>query len=128
MTLLDRRRVSRGRANRSTHKGDYRDSGAVLRRSRCEGRQGGSAETQRLDVPSSASSGVGRQPILERRARQFLKDALAAGPKRVSDVEAAAEKAHVDLTTLTQARGDLGVVTSRGDAGNTLSVQWSLPA
>ena len=39
--------------------------------------KGGSAETQRLDVPSSASSGVGRQPILEQRARQFLKDALA---------------------------------------------------
>jgi hypothetical protein len=36
-----------------------------------------------------------------------------------------AEKAHVDLTALTQVRGDLGVVTSRGGntgAGNTLSV------
>jgi hypothetical protein len=70
------------------------------------------------------------KPATERRqrAQRFLKDALARGPKRVSDVEEAAEKAHVDLTALAQARGDLGVITSRGDAGNTLSVQWSLPA
>ena len=39
-----------------------------------------------------------------------------------------AERAHVDLTALTEARGDLGVVTSRGNTGNTLSVQWSLPS
>ena len=40
---------------------------------------------------------------------------------------ASAAKAHIDEQALGQARGDLGVVTSRGDAGNTLSVQWSLP-
>jgi hypothetical protein len=69
------------------------------------------------------------EPKTERRqrAQQFLKDALARGPKRVSDVEEAAEKAHIDVQTLTQARGDLGVVTSRANTGNTLSVQWSLP-
>jgi hypothetical protein len=37
-------------------------------------------------------------------AQQFLRDELADGPKRVSDVEDAAEKAHVDLQTLEQAR------------------------
>src|SRR5262249_38676259 len=71
------------------------------------------------------------KPATERRqrAQRFLKDALASGPKCASDIEEQAEKAHVDLTALTQARGDLGVVTSRGNAGagNTLSVQWSLP-
>jgi hypothetical protein len=61
------------------------------------------------------------------RAQRFLRDTLARGPKPVTDVEAAAEKAHVDPQTLAQARGDLGIVTSRGNAGNTLSVQWSLP-
>jgi len=45
----------------------------------------------------------------------------------VSHVEEAAAKAHIDVQTLEQARGDLGVVTSRGNTGNTLSVQWSLP-
>src|SRR5262249_25358328 len=62
------------------------------------------------------------------RAQRFLKDALAHGPKPVTDVEAAAERAHVDLTTLAQARGDLGIVTSRGNAGGVQAVQWSLPA
>jgi hypothetical protein len=34
----------------------------------------------------------------------------------------------VDLTALTQARGDLGVVTSRANhPGSALTVQWSLP-
>ena len=31
--------------------------------------------------------------------QQFLKDALAHGPKCVSDVEEAAEKAHIDIHT-----------------------------
>jgi hypothetical protein len=61
------------------------------------------------------------------RARGFLRDELADGPKQVSDVEAAAERAHVDPTALAQARGDLGVVTSRGNAGGVMAVQWSLP-
>jgi hypothetical protein len=70
-----------------------------------------------------------KQPTERRqRAQKFLKEALAHGPRGVSDVEALAAKAHVDLQTLEQARGDLGVVTSRGNSpGNALSVQWSLP-
>ena len=60
------------------------------------------------------------------RAQQFLKDTLASGPKRVSDVEEAAAKAHVDVQALEQARADLGVVTSRADSG-AHAVQWSLP-
>jgi hypothetical protein len=60
--------------------------------------------------------------------QQFLKDALAHGPKQVSAVEEAAEKAHIDAHALAQARADLGLVTSRGNAGGAMAVQWSLPA
>jgi hypothetical protein len=62
------------------------------------------------------------------RAQQFLKDTLAHGPKQVSAVEEAAEKAHIDAHALAQARADLGLVTSRGNAGGVMAVQWSLPA
>jgi hypothetical protein len=61
------------------------------------------------------------------RAQQFLRDELARGPKQVSDVEVAAAKAHIELQLLAQARGDLGVVVSRGNAGGVQAVQWSLP-
>ena len=61
------------------------------------------------------------------RAQRFLKDALAHSPKRVSDVEEAAAKAHVELHVLEQARGDLGIVTSRANTGGAQAVQWSLP-
>ena len=61
------------------------------------------------------------------RAQRFLRDALAHGPKRVTDVEEAAERAHVDAHALTQARADLGLVTSRGNAGGVMAVQCSLP-
>ena len=40
------------------------------------------------------------------RAQRFLRDELADGPKRVTDVEEAAAKAHVDPETLERARGD----------------------
>jgi hypothetical protein len=70
---------------------------------------------------------LAKQGERRERAQRFLKDALTHGPKRVSDVEEAAEKARIDSHTLEQARGDLGVVTSRSNTGNTLSVQWSLP-
>ena len=46
---------------------------------------------------------------------------------QVSDIEDAAEKAHVDLTALEQARADLGVVVGRSNAGGVQAVQWSLP-
>jgi hypothetical protein len=61
------------------------------------------------------------------RAQQFLKDALVHGRKRVSDVEEAAAKAHIDIVTLEQARADLGIVVSRGNTGGAHAVQWSLP-
>lgn len=61
------------------------------------------------------------------RAQRFLRDALASGPRRVSDIEEAAAKAHVEHHTLEQARADLGVVTSRADSGGAHAVQWSLP-
>jgi hypothetical protein len=46
----------------------------------------------------------------------------------VTSIEEAASKAHVDTTSLEQARADLGVVTSRGNTGGPHAVQWSLPA
>jgi hypothetical protein len=64
---------------------------------------------------------------LQSGPQRFLKDALAHGPKQVSDIEEAATRAHVDPHALEQARADLGIITSRGNTGNTLSVQWSLP-
>jgi hypothetical protein len=57
------------------------------------------------------------------RAQQFLKGELARGPKKVSDVEEAAGKAHIDVQLLEQARADLGIVTSRAN----IPLQWSLP-
>jgi hypothetical protein len=44
----------------------------------------------------------------------------------VTTGEAAASKAHVDPRVLEQARADLGVVTSRGNAGGVMAVQWRL--
>jgi hypothetical protein len=61
------------------------------------------------------------------RAQQFLREQLARGPKQASVVEDAAAKAHVDPQALEQARGDLGIVTSRANAGGVMAVQWSLP-
>jgi hypothetical protein len=62
------------------------------------------------------------------RAQQFLREQLARGPKPASDVEEAAVKAHVDPQALEQARAELGIVVSRGNAGGVMAVQWSLPA
>jgi hypothetical protein len=58
--------------------------------------------------------------------QQFLKDALAHGPRKVSDIEEAAAKAHLDVRVLEQARADLGIVTSRANTG-AHAVRWSLP-
>src|SRR5215472_5473304 len=66
-------------------------------------------------------------PDRRERAQRFLREQLAHGPQRISDLEEAAGKAHVDPTALEQARADLGVVTSRGNAGGVQAVQWSLP-
>lgn len=70
---------------------------------------------------------MAKQSERRERAQQWLRQHLADGPQRVSDIEAAAEKAHVDQIALERARADLGIVPSRANAGNTLSVQWSLP-
>jgi len=51
----------------------------------------------------------------------------ACGGWRRIAAEDAAEKAHVDLTALEQARADLGVVVGRSNAGGVQAVQWSLP-
>jgi hypothetical protein len=70
-----------------------------------------------------------RPAELERRerAQRFLREQLGRGPKPVSDVEAAATRAHVNPETLEQARADLHVVTSRANTGGAHAVQWSLP-
>ena len=64
----------------------------------------------------------------QQRAQQFLKDALAHGPKPAAAVEEAAAKAHVGGTALDQARAELGIVASRANTGGPQAVQWSLPA
>jgi hypothetical protein len=74
------------------------------------------------------TSNTAKQPTERRqRAQQFLKGARAHGPRRVSDVEDAAVKAHVDVQALEQARGDPGIITSRANTGGAHAVQWSLP-
>jgi hypothetical protein len=77
-------------------------------------------------VPAKAGSG-GAKTDRRARAQRFLRDELARGPKQVSAIEEAAAKAHVEPIALDQARADLGIVTSRSNAGGVLAVQWSLP-
>jgi hypothetical protein len=77
---------------------------------------------------SAREASKAAKPERRQRAQRFLRDALAHGPKQVSDVEEAAEKAHVDAHSLEQARAELGIVVSRGNAGGVQAVQWSLPA
>jgi len=83
----------------------------------------------RKQVRKEARKSAPKPETTERRqrAQRFLKDALAHGPKRVTGIEEAAEKAHIDIQTLEQARGDLSVVTSRGNTGGVRAVEWSLP-
>src|SRR5262249_24100316 len=66
-------------------------------------------------------------PDRRERAQQFLREQLARGAKQASVVEEAAAKAHIDEQALGQARADLGIVTSRSNAGGVQAVQWSLP-
>jgi hypothetical protein len=80
------------------------------------------AHKQVREMPKPANPQDRRQ-----RAKRFLRDTLADGPKPVSNIESAASKAHVDTVALEQARADLGVVVSRGNAGGVQAVQWSLP-
>src|SRR5262249_59933137 len=81
------------------------------------------ARKSRETTPSILSKPAERR----QRAQQFLREQLARGPKPASDVEEAAVKAHVDPQALEQARGDLGIVASRANAGGAHAVQWSLP-
>jgi hypothetical protein len=76
------------------------------------------AEAHKQARKQAAKSAL-KPETTERRARaqRFLQDALAHGPKPVSDIEAAAEKAHIELHTLQQARGALGVIVSRANTG-----------
>src|SRR5215472_681881 len=81
------------------------------------------ARKSRETTPSILSKPTERR----QRAQHFLREQLARGPKQASVVEDAAAKAHVDEQALGQARADLGVVTSRSNAGGVQAVQWSLP-
>ena len=86
------------------------------------------AEARRKPRETMPSTPIGGAKTARReRAQQFLKDELAHGPKKVTDVEEAAAKAHVEPIALDQARAALGIVTSRGNAGGVQAVQWSLP-
>jgi hypothetical protein len=76
---------------------------------------------------SAREASKAARPERRQRAQRFLRDALAHGPKQVSDVEEAAEKAHVDAHSLEQARAELGIVTTRANTGGAQAVQWSLP-
>jgi len=76
----------------------------------------------------SRATSTPAKPDRRQRAQHFLREQLARGPKPASVVEEAAAKAHIDEQALGQARGDLGIVTSRSNAGGVQAVQWSLPA
>src|SRR5262249_42371989 len=66
---------------------------------------------------SSREKSKAAKPERRERAGRFPRAALAHGAKPVSDLEEAAEKAHIDPHTLGQARAELGVVTSRANTG-----------
>jgi hypothetical protein len=68
-------------------------------------------------------------PDRHQRAQRFLRDELARGPKRVTDVEEAAARAHVDPQTLEQARAPISASSpAAAMPGGVQAVQWSLPA
>ena len=75
----------------------------------------------------SRATSTPAKPDRRQRAQHFLREQLARGPKPANVVEDAAAKAHIDEQALGQARGDLGIVTSRSNAGGVQAVQWSLP-
>jgi hypothetical protein len=71
-------------------------------------------QTRKTGQPATPASPV---PEPRQRAQRFLLDALAHGPKQVSDVEAAAVKARVDQHSLERARAELGIVVGRANTG-----------
>jgi primosomal protein N' len=86
------------------------------------------AERKAARSETTPSTPISKPAERRQRAQQFLREQLARGPKQASVVEEAAAKAHIDEQALGQARADLGVVTSRSNAGGVQAVQWSLPA
>src|SRR5262249_42477698 len=80
----------------------------------------------RKEARKSRATSTLAKPDRRQRAQNFLREQLARGAKPASDVEEAAAKAHVDPVALTQARSDLGIVTSRANTGGAQAVQWSL--
>jgi hypothetical protein len=82
----------------------------------------------RKEARKSRATSTPAKPDRRQRAQHFLREQLARGPKPASVVEEAAAKAHIDEQALGQARGDLGIVTSRSNAGGVQAVQWSLPS
>ena len=85
------------------------------------------AERKAARSETTPSTPISKPAERRQRAQRFLKDTLAQGPKRATDVEEAAVRAHVDPQALEQARADLGIVASRANAGGVQAVQWSLP-
>ena len=85
------------------------------------------AERKAARSETTPSTPISKPAERRKRAQQFLREQLARGPKPANVVEDAAAKAHIDEQALGQARADLGVVTSRSNAGGVQAVQWSLP-
>jgi hypothetical protein len=57
------------------------------------------------------------------------RDQLRAGPRPISDVEEAAQKAKIDPQVLERARAQLRITTSRSSAANgPHALQWALPS
>src|SRR5215831_11884325 len=105
------------------------------KRSRCDlPKFRGTARNQARSTVANARNELGAEarkpkpakPLTEprQRAQRFLRDALAHGPKRVTDVEEAAEKAHIDAHALTRRAP---TSASSHNAGGVMAVQWSWP-
>src|SRR5262249_1422951 len=75
----------------------------------------------------SRATSTPAKPDRRQRAQHFLREQLARGPKPASVVEEAAAKAHIDEQALGQARGDLGIVTSRANTGGPPAGPWGVP-
>jgi len=64
------------------------------------------AERRAARSETTPSTPISKPAERRQRAQRFLKDTLAQGPKRATDVEEAAVRAHVDPQALEQARAD----------------------
>jgi hypothetical protein len=125
------RAIAAFRANPDATPTEIAKIGKVSRSTAVNARKDLAAEARkdaRRKSRESKPSKTAHEPKTDRRqrAQQFLLNELAHGPKRVSDVEEAAAKAHVELHVLEQARADLGILTTRA-TGGAQAVQWALP-